>query len=188
MTGILLAAGFSRRFGATDKLLQPLPDGRLIALAAAQNLVQALPCSLAVIRPDAHLLKEMLEDAGLTVVRCAAHEREMADSLATAVRSLPAAETTGYVIALADMPYIAPATIRAVADRLAAGAAIVVPHYRGQRGHPVGFAAQFRDELLALRGDRGARAVLQAHAAQVETWDSADAGILHDIDTPADLA
>ena len=186
MTGILLAAGFSRRFGAADKLLQLLPDGRQIALAAGQNLVRALPGSIAVVRPGAHLLKEMLEEAGLSVVRCAEHELEMADSLATAVRNL-AQDGSGYLVALADMPFIQPATIRAIAERLAAGATIVAPSYHGRRGHPVGFAPRFRDDLLALRGDAGARSILQAHAQEITLLPCEDAGILRDIDTPADL-
>ena len=53
--GILLAAGFSRRFGAEDKLMQLLPDGRPLALAAAQNLLVALPRTIAVVRPEAML-------------------------------------------------------------------------------------------------------------------------------------
>ena len=42
MQGILLAAGRSSRFGA-DKLLQPMPDGTRVAVAAARALVTALP-------------------------------------------------------------------------------------------------------------------------------------------------
>lgn len=189
MTGLLLAAGFSRRFGITDKLLQPLADGRPVALAAAQHLLQALPNSIAVVRPDAHLLGELLQQAGLQVVQCDAQQLEMADSLIAAVRYAAATEESadGYVIALADMPFIQPQTIRAVADRLAAGAAIVVPTYLGRRGHPVAFAAKFRNALLALQGDQGARAILQAHPQEIEMMACDDPGILRDIDIPADL-
>lgn len=189
MIGLLLAAGFSRRFGTTDKLLQPMADGRPVALAAAQHLLQALPNSIAVVRPDAHLLGELLQQAGLQVVRCGAQQLEMADSITAAVRYAAATEdsTNGYVIALADMPFIQPQTIRAVADRLAAGAAIVVPTHLGRRGHPVAFAAKFRNALLALQGDQGARSILQAHPQQIELVACDDPGILRDIDTPADL-
>jgi len=183
--GILLAAGFSRRFGATDKLLHPLPDGRPIALAAAHNLVQALPVSIAVVQPDNPRLAQLLQAAGLQVTPCAS--AGMADSLAAAVRACNRfPNVSGYVVALADMPYLRPQTIVAVADGLQQ-APICAPVYEGQRGHPVAFAAALRDELLALHGDEGARSVLQRYREQVRLLDCTDPGVLADIDTPADL-
>ena len=65
MIGILLAAGFSRRFGVADKLLQPLPDGRLIAMAAAENLIQAIPTCVAVVRAENKVLAQLLVNDGL---------------------------------------------------------------------------------------------------------------------------
>jgi molybdenum cofactor cytidylyltransferase len=59
--------------------------------------------------------------------------------------------------------------------------------HRGRRGHPVGFAASCRDELLGLTGDAGARGVLQRHAAEVVAVEVDDPGILQDVDTAQDL-
>lgn len=192
MIGILLAAGFSRRFGQSNKLLQTLPDGRQIGLAAAENLIQAVPLTIAVVRPDNKELAELLQNAGLEIVFC--HAQEMADSLSTAIRySANFADTSsnktseGYVIALADMPYINPLTISTVAQEISAGAAIAVPTYQSQRGHPVGFSVRFRNELEQLSGDEGARSILKRHADEIKLLACDDAGILADIDTPADL-
>ncbi|HSI43629.1 MAG TPA: nucleotidyltransferase family protein [Methylotenera sp.] len=189
MLGILLAAGFSRRFGITDKLLQALPDGSSIALASAKNLIQAIPISIAVVRTGNKALAELLQQVGLHVVYCDETAQEMADSLTTAIRYSQKFDEAndGFVIALADMPYIAPATIQGVSDRLNAGASIVIPTYQGKRGHPVGFSAKFRDELLALKGDEGARSIIKRHADEVTLLETNDAGLLADIDTPADL-
>lgn len=189
MVGILLAAGFSRRFGAADKLLQPLPDGRPIALASAENLIKAIPASIAVLRPENKALTELLSSAGLKVVFCNENDQEMADSLVTAIRFSANFEAAndGFVIALADMPYIAPSTISAVATKLSSGASIVIPTYNGQRGHPVGFSAKFRNELEKLHGDEGARSIIKSYPNEVELLPCDDAGILADIDTPADL-
>ncbi len=187
--GILLAAGFSRRFGDADKLLHPLPDGHPLALAAARNLLQAVPDVLAVVREENKTIKDELERAGVQVLTCSSHQREMADSLAAAIR-LAAHQypnSAGYVVALGDMPYIHSATIAAIASRIAAGSAIAAPVYQGRRGHPVGFSARFRDELLELKGDHGARPVLERHRDEIELLECDDPGILVDIDTPADL-
>lgn len=189
MVGILLSAGFSRRFGSADKLLQLLPDGRPIALASAESLIKAMPISIAVVRSENIVLAELLLNAGLKVVFCNENDQEMADSLSTAIRSSTSLEAAndGFVIALADMPYIEPATIKIVATNLSTGAAIVIPTYQGQRGHPVGFSAKFRSELENLQGDEGARSIIRRYPDEVELLQCDDAGILADIDTQADL-
>jgi molybdenum cofactor cytidylyltransferase len=189
MIGILLAAGFSRRFGAEDKLLQRLPDGHIIAEAAAQTLITALPISVAAVRAENIQLGQALEQLGFRVVYCQAQAKEMADSLVSAVKMASGLQKNnkGYVIALADMPYISVVTIRAVAEQISAGTDIVQPTYQGKRGHPVGFSSKYQDDLLRLKGDEGARSIIKQHAEKVMLLPSDDAGILADIDTPADL-
>jgi molybdenum cofactor cytidylyltransferase len=187
IVGILLAGGHSRRFGS-NKLLHPLADGQAVAVAAGRHLLATIPDSVAIVRPEAFVLGEQLQTFGMRVIVCTEQQQEMGDSLSAAIRYASADRPVdGFVIALADMPYIAPQTIRAVADALAAGAQIVVPIYQGQRGHPVGFAASFKSSLENLHGDEGARAIVQQHQASVVRIEVDDAGILRDIDTPADL-
>ena len=83
------------------------------------------------------------------------------------------------------MPHVAPATLRLLADALASGAGIAAPLMDGRRGNPVGFGRVHLDGLLALRGDQGARRLLQTFP--VTEVPVADPGIFRDIDTPADL-
>lgn len=187
--GILLAAGYSKRFGS-NKLLQALPAGSPhagmpIALAAARNLIEALPESIAVLRPRAQKLGQMLRDAGCNTVVCKNAAEGMGVSLAAGVRA--AADAHGWVVALADMPYIRPETIRVVARALEEGAVIAAPAYRGERGHPVGFARRFLDQLSALRGDAGAREILKQHPDWITLYDVDDPAVLRDIDEPSDL-
>jgi molybdenum cofactor cytidylyltransferase len=184
IVGILLAAGAGTRFGA-DKLVHPLADGTPIAVASARHLAAAIPGSVAVIRPGSHALEGALAEEGLRVTACPRAKDGMGESLAHAARATHDAD--GWVVALADMPFVRPDTIRLVAERLAAGASIVAPRYRGQRGHPVGLAARYLAELEALKGDEGARAILKRDAALIELIDCDDPGILRDVDTPADL-
>jgi len=190
VVGILLAAGHSRRFGVQNKLMQKLPDSRMLGLSSAQNLLAALPQSIAVVRSHYVELQSTLAAVGMQLVVCGEQEQEMGDSLAAgirhAIRRYP--QSRGFVIALGDMPYIQPETIREIANRIAAGAGIVVPSYQGKRGHPVGFAARFLADLLALSGDQGARILFERYPAEVERVECNDPGILLDIDTPADLS
>ena len=187
--GLLLAAGHSRRFGHADKLHQPLADGRMLAVAAAQHLISALPQSVAVIREHDQALAHALATEGLQIVKCTEAQQEMSASLVLGMHYLrhPFPKASGVVIVLADMPFILPSTISAVAQQLDAGAGIVLPRYQGKRGHPVGFSQAYFEALCAISGDTGAREVITRHPQSVVYLECDDAGILMDIDTPDDL-
>jgi molybdenum cofactor cytidylyltransferase len=183
--GLLLAAGSATRFGS-DKLQHPLPHGVAIAVQAARHLKAAVPRVVAVVREGADATARALAAEGCEVAVCASAAEGMGASLACAARA--AGEADGYLVALADMPFVRPSTIAAVRDALAGGAAVAAPYFRARRGHPVGFAGSLRAELAALSGDEGAKRVLDAHAAQLVKVPVGDPGALRDIDKPADLA
>lgn len=188
--GVLLAAGHSKRFGVADKLMQSLSAGDSIALTAAKHLIEALPNSVAVVRQDNAPLATQLQSLGFSVVLSRSQDAQMADNLALAVHEASRLHPNGQgvVIALADMPFIQPATIALISSAIASSSGIVIPHYHAQRGHPVGFAKQYLTALMRLTGDTGARNVIQSHSDDVYKLAVEDAGILLDIDTPEDLA
>jgi len=184
VAGILLAAGRGARFGG-HKLLSPLADGTPLGVAAARHLLAALPDSLAVVRSDDEILSARLSAVGMRIIVCEQADQGMGMSLSTGVAA--SRDAPGWMIALADMPFIEPDTIKSVAMLLKQGAPLAAPSYQGRRGHPVGFGHVFRDELLALRGDQGARDLLMRHASQLVFLPVDDPGILADVDTPADI-
>jgi molybdenum cofactor cytidylyltransferase len=184
VSGILLAAGAGSRFGG-DKLLHPLEDGVAIAAHAARNLLAATPDVIAVVRWGDFPLYEMLEQEGCHVVMFKDAARGMGATLAHGVGHARGAD--GWVIALADMPRIAPDTVKKIIAALQDGALIAAPVRNGERGHPVGFGAPLREELLALSGDQGARAVLERHRDAVRLLEFDDPGIILDIDRKSDL-
>jgi molybdenum cofactor cytidylyltransferase len=185
--GILLAAGRGRRFdpkGKRNKLLQPLSTGDMVVVASARNLLAVLPRVIAVVPPQDGGVADALRALGCEVTLCQDADSGMAASLVQAVtRSLPQADS--WLVALGDMPYVAPATLRALLAALGSGADIAAPVCEGRRGNPVAFGALHLPALLALRGEHGARALLKS--APVTQVPVNDPGILRDIDTPADL-
>jgi len=188
IVGVLLAAGRGERFGG-GKLLVPLPAGPnagvALGVAACRNLRAAVGEVIAVVRPGAPSLAASLVREGARVVVAANADDGMGASLAAGVAVAGGAD--GFIVALADMPWVTPATIRAVVEALRSGASIAAPRYHGRRGHPVGFAAAHRAELVALAGDQGARAIVEANASSVTFVDVDDTGVLADVDVPGDL-
>jgi molybdenum cofactor cytidylyltransferase len=185
IVGLLLAAGSATRFGS-DKLQHALPHGVGIAAQAARHLGGELARVVAVVRPGAGELAAALRGEGCEVVVCDNAALGMGASLACGARA--AGRADGYLVALADMPFVRPSSIAAVRDAIAAGAPLAAPYFRARRGHPVGIAGSFFEALLELQGDEGARQLLAGNPAALRKIPVGDPGVVRDIDTPGDLA
>ena len=182
IVGLLLAAGSASRFGS-DKLRHALPHGVAIAVQAARHLKAELPRVIAVIRTSAEA-GDFKHEGCESVVCVNAHEG-MGASLACAARA--AGRVDGYVVALADMPFVRPSTIAAVRQALEQGAQLAAPYFRARRGHPVGISGAFYEQLIALGGDEGAKRLLAAHESALVKIPVGDVGVIRDIDRPEDL-
>ncbi len=167
-TVLILASGRGERFlasgGTTHKLQALLGDKTVL-----QHTLDAVKASG---------LPGHVEDAG---------HPGMGDSIAAAVRKTP--DANGWLVLPADLPLIQPATLLQVAEALQTSD-VVLPCFVSdgveQRGHPVGFGVVCKQDLLNLRGNKGAAGVIIAYAAIKLIVD--DVGTVTDIDTVDDLA
>ena len=184
LCGILLAAGQSVRFG-NNKLLQPLPDGTPLITQAAHNMRPAVDRLVVVVPAEHAALADALESQAVELIVNDAASDGMGSSLACGVAAC--LKVDGWLIAMADMPWIQPATINQIALALREGRSLVAPRFEDQRGHPVGFHHRLGAELIKLHGDKGARAIVEQHATELHLIDVDDPGVLLDVDTPADL-
>jgi molybdenum cofactor cytidylyltransferase len=185
--GILLAAGKGKRFDASgnlNKLLQLLPSGLTLAGSSAKNMLSVLPGTLAVISANGNSLAALLQTAGCEITICPDAQNGLSSSLVHGLQHSPY-DCAGWVIALADMPFVRADSIAAIVKALSDGADIAVPTYQGRRGNPVGFSRLYLPQLLALTGDQGARSLLKIYPVTEVAVN--DAGILRDIDLAEDL-
>lgn len=180
MIGILLAAGQGQRFGG-DKCLAPLADGRAMVLHAAESLFPAVDKLVCVIRADDHALQHVCETHGLSVIHCSNANLGMSASLKAGI--LAHSDAQGWLVALGDMPLIKTTTCQRVVTICQQQQKIIVPSFQGKRGHPVAFPSQYRDALLALKGDQGAKPILQQYVDEVLEIPVDDAGVCWDVDT-----
>ncbi len=182
--GILLAAGQSTRFGQSKQSFV-LPNGYEMALQSALNLQQVVDEVVVVLHPQHTELKTKLQTHGLTCLMLEREKSLMGDSIATAISASMGQDIDGWLIALADMPYIEVTSLKLMATTLAlSNTLICAPTYQGQRGHPVGFNAILAESLVQLTGQEGARSILKKHKNKINLVEMTDENVVYDIDYP----
>ena len=183
--GLLLAAGQSQRFNG-NKLLHKLSDDRSVVYHAAQNMCQVLERVMVVIRPGDQLLIESLQSLSVTIIECPDYLEGMSASIRCGIQASDAS-TSGWVIGLGDMPFVTAHTCLSLAKALEEGHGIAAPYYQQRRGNPVAFNSNYRDSLMLLTGDKGARDLLRSQESSIHKIDVDDSGVLIDIDTAEDM-
>lgn len=181
---ILLAAGKSQRYGA-DKLGATI-DGRAVIERSAAALA-ASPCSekIAVVGP-ASVHKPLLHSLGFEVIENAKADEGISSSIRRGVAHAQVKGADGVLIALADMPFVEGAHFDRLIDRAGKNDDGLSFSIAGKRRTPPAvFMARRFDALLTLKGDVGARELLQQ--ADENCGVSAADATLRDIDVPSDI-
>lgn len=186
ISGILLAAGESRRMGSPKALLhyqgQTFIERICTAFlnAGVDELVVVLGAHAAALRPA------LPSHPALRTVVNPRYFQGQLSSLMVGIGAL-SPDSEAAVVNLVDHPLIAPETIKALIDSFrAAPLPILIASYQGRRGHPVLFSSQVYGEILAAPLDQGAKVVVRKEPSRVREVQLDDPGILADIDTPKD--
>lgn len=189
MTGIiLLAAGSGNRFtaagGEGNKLNAVLSQtaenpATIFETTLGQLIASGMPVHV-VTRPENGQVQASC--ANKEVPFTLADSAGTGESIAAGVRATP--EWDGWLIHLADMPFVPVEVFTAVASGLQQ-AQIVRPYWQHEPGHPVGFALPMREKLLQLRGDHGARELLREN--EVLRLNLNIPAVIADIDLPEQL-
>ena len=187
---LIIAAGFSRRFGS-DKRLYQLDDGEPLLITTLRRYAETFPTVAVVVRSEdselARLIMRLLAPNPPIIIPTPHANLGMAGSLGDGVRAT--ATWDHLFVALGDMPFVTRDTLRLLRARMIKArrqgrSHIVQPTFRGRPGHPVGFSNEFFGELLALQGDVGARSVVTAHPDELELVAVDDSGVVADLDQP----
>lgn len=182
VSAIVLAAGLSRRYGETNKLLQDI-DGHPMIRAVVQTTIDA-GCreTIVVIGHESEQIRAALDGLGCRLIHNRDYESGIGASIAAGVKAAIMGET-GFLIIPGDMPHLTAATLIALVD----GAA---PHRlsacRGTDGSPISpafFGADYRRELESLREGTGAKKILMEHADKLRQI-TVDESELQDFDEP----
>jgi len=182
---VVLAAGRSIRMG-TQKLLLPLGGKPVVARVVDELVRSPLDPIVIVVGRDGPQIQQALPGRAVSFVENPDPEADMLSSVRCGLRALPAS-CEAVLVALGDQPGI---THELVDDLIHAfrrtGRGIVVPAHEDRRGHPLLFAARFREELLTRYEGVGLRGLLEAHPDEILPVAVATARVLEDLDTPED--
>lgn len=184
---LILAAGQGKRFGG-NKLTAMLDNRPVIQHCLDTLATLDLPVAIVYEHNNTRLSRCISAYPIRKLPFDAAHQG-MGASLAYGVEQTK--DWNGWVICLGDMPWISRNTYQNIADKLhshAIARPITLPSSPPQTsGHPVGFQQRFKQELLALTGDEGAKCIISRHKDMLYSMETSDYGIVLDIDRPSDL-
>ena len=190
---ILMAAGFSKRFGGQNKLLVPF-RGKPLARYTLE-LASGLDCFSGVFFVAADDdVAALANGLPLTLVRSAAPEKGQRESVRLGVQAAAAllsaagriVDTAYYLFLPCDQPLLDAATLRLILNARQRGR-IVEPRFQGRRYAPGLFSGVFHDELLSLGEGEPPRLIKTRHPEAIVPVEIPNPSALLDIDTPEDL-
>jgi len=188
VTAILLAAGSSRRMGASNKLLLPYKGKPLLAVTAENILAAGVGELIVITGYQAGETAAVLHHLPARIVHNPGHEKGMTGSIRTGVR---AASGDGFMICLADMALITPEEYILLIEAFDREYSrnihcIGLPEYEGQKGNPVLFSAFWREAILQHPEEDGCRTLVRNNPQHQFRIPMPTDHILRDIDSPTD--
>ena len=185
ISGILLAAGESRRMGQ-PKLLLPWGNTTILEKVVDTYLKTKISELIVVVGTNQKSLKAILISKPVIIVENPYYQEGMGTSIRKGVEAA-STQAEGYLIGLGDQPLITSDIINALITVFSIEhPGIALCSYKKKKGHPVIFARRFRQALCNLSGDRGGRTIIRQHGAEVRYVDIGSEAIFIDIDTPDD--
>jgi molybdenum cofactor cytidylyltransferase len=185
IAAVVLSAGESSRMGRPKALL-PIDGQTFIERIVAALKHAKLGKIIVILGHNASELQAKIIHLPVEILINLDYKRGQLSSLQLAIRYLQAdPDCDGILVHLVDHPYIDPGLIEEMIRRFdQTKRKIIVPKFRGKRGHPVIFSRELFSELLSAPMDQGAKAVVNAHLAETLEIDTEEEGIAVDIDTP----
>jgi molybdenum cofactor cytidylyltransferase len=182
ISAILLAAGESKRMGV-DKLSLPLRRKTVLEHCFKALLRSEAKEVIVVLGIRNKKLKTVFRMPKVKTVVNPFFDRGMSASIRIGLQAIHPG-SHGILIALGDHPLLKTRTIDGLIHAFEKGTkGIIVPSFRGRRGHPVIFHRRYKKELSDLQGDVGGRFIVERHPDDVRLVPVKSRGVVIDIDT-----
>ena len=184
LAAVILSAGASSRMGRPKALL-PYREGTFLEHLIHATRHPRMGVTRVVLGAGAETIQTVAKLDPSLVVLNPDWEKGQLSSICAGIRSLIGIDTDGMVLCPVDHPLVSAGLVGELVDRFySEGKAIVVPSYKGRRGHPAIFSSALYAELLAAPMDQGARAVLWAHPGEVLEVPTDEEGVVLNLNDP----
>ena len=182
ISAILLGAGESKRMGK-EKLSLPWGKKTIFEHCLRTLLRSRAGEVVVVLKGPMEEMTLRMRKKKVKVVFNRDYKKGMSASIRRGIRALDS-KSNGILIGLGDQPFVKTQTINALIGAFKKGkGGIIVPSFKGRRGHPVIFHRRYEKELLRLRGDTGARRIMDRYPHDVWEGPVKSEGVIKDIDT-----
>ena len=190
ISAVILAAGESRRMGKQNKLLLPIGGEALLVKLVASVCASDVGQVLVVIGHEAEKIRRELNEFPLNFVYNPNFSEGMTTSIKYGVKVV-SHECDGLLICLGDMPFINTSEINKLIhayakNRIKGEGLIVVPVFKRQRGNPVLFSIEFKNDILEHKIESGFKEVIMKNSDSVMEIEMDDEKMLLDVDTMED--
>ncbi len=190
ISAVILAAGESKRMGKQNKLLLPVAGEALLVKLIKSVCDSEVGQVIVVIGHEAEKIRRELNNFPLSFVYNPNFSEGMTTSIKSGVKEV-SPDCDGYMICLADMPFINTSEINKLIhayaqNRIKEKRLIVIPVYQRHRGNPVLFSTEFREDILEHKMEYGCKGVIMKNFESVKEIEMDDDSMLLDVDTLED--
>ena len=183
LAAVILSGGASRRMGSPKALL-PYQGRPFLEHLLEVTQHPRIGARRVVLGPDADAISSQVTLSKEEMVLNAEWQRGQLSSIQAAIRSLPSG-TEGLVLCPVDHPLVSASLVSDLIEAFDVHQpAVALPIFEGRRGHPVIFSSRLYDELLNAPEDKGARAVVWAHANEIAEVATEEEGCVLNLNDP----
>ena len=182
ISAIVLAAGTSSRMGTKNKLLLPFKSSTFIENLVTQLLKSTVDEVIVVLGYEKGNIKQVLTQKELVFTVNINYSSGMTSSIQAGIKAT-SKKTDGYLICLSDMPFLTTKDYNKILAAISGNKEIILPFYKNQKGNPVFFSKDFREDILTHSTPEGCKGIVQHNNDFLIKIPFEDPHILKDIDT-----